>query len=102
MRVISRMTKLGNSFQIVYHHLVVRQDIPRLSEEWKENIRHAIEERLMTRPDLYGKPLRRSLKGYRKLRVGDYRIIFRVEKSIVKILIIQHRSTVYSEIGKRI
>lgn len=89
-------------FRILYHHLVVQDDIPRLSREWKEKIRRAIEERLGTKPDLYGKPLRRSLKGYRKLRVGDYRVIFRIERETVKVLIIGHRSAVYDEIAKRI
>jgi len=46
----------------------------------------------MGEPELYGKPLRRSLKGYRKLRVGDYRVIFRIEKHFIKIFVIQHRS----------
>ncbi len=89
-------------FNIIYHYLVVRDDIPKLSGEWKEKIRRAIEGRLRTHPDLYGKPLRRSLKGYRKLRVGDYRVIFKIEKDIVKILIIQHRSVVYTTTEKRI
>lgn len=88
-------------FNIIYHHIVVRDDIPKLSREWKEKIRRAIEERLRTHPDLYGKPLRRSLRGYRKLRIGDYRIIFKIEKNIVKILIIQHRSMVYTATEKR-
>ena len=89
-------------FKVVYHYLVVHNDIPKLPNEWKEKVRRAIEERLLTRPDLYGKPLRRSLKGYRKLRVGDYRVIFRIEKNIVRILIIQHRSVVYMEAEKRV
>ncbi len=89
-------------FGVVYHHLVVRDDIPKLSSEWKEKVERAIERRLTTRPDLYGKPLRRSLKGYRKLRVGDYRIIFRVENSMVKVLVIQHRSVAYTEAEKRV
>ncbi|MDZ4243615.1 MAG: type II toxin-antitoxin system RelE/ParE family toxin [Candidatus Doudnabacteria bacterium] len=89
-------------FNVVYHHLVISRDIPKLSKEWKEKIRRAIEERLVSHPDLYGKPLRRSLKGYSKLRVSDYRIIFRIEKNTVKILIIQHQSVVYEEIEKRI
>lgn len=89
-------------FNIIYHHRVVHDDIPKLSGEWKERIRLMIEGRLMTCPDLYGKPLRRSLRGYRKFRVGDYRIIYRIDKNIVKILIIQHRSTVYAQIKKRI
>lgn len=88
-------------FKIIYHPLVVRDDIPKLSREWREKIRQAIEGRLMTKPDFYGKPLRRSLNNYRKLRVGDYRVIFRIDKNIVKILIIQHRSAVYNNVQKR-
>ncbi len=88
-------------FNIVYHERVVSHDIPKLAPEWKERIKRAIEERLTAEPDLYGKPLRRSLKGYWKLRVSDYRIIFRIEKSTVKVLVIQHRSVVYGEAEKR-
>ncbi|MBI2889136.1 MAG: type II toxin-antitoxin system RelE/ParE family toxin [Candidatus Liptonbacteria bacterium] len=89
-------------FEVLYHRLVASDDIPKLSAEWREKIKRAIEERLTTHPDLYGKPLRRSLKGYRKLRVGDYRVIFKVERSTVKVLIIQHRAVVYEEGEKRI
>lgn len=89
------------NFKIFYHPLVVRDDIPKLSVEWKTKIQKAIEERLITYPEVYGKPLRRSLKGYRKLRVGDYRVIFLLEKACIKILIIQHRSVVYNRIHKR-
>ena len=89
------------TYRVLYHHLVVREDIPKLSSEWKEKVRRAIEGRLTTRPDFYGKPLRRSLKGYRKLRVGDWRVIFRIEKNTVRVLIIQHRSAVYEEAEKR-
>ena len=89
-------------FQIVYHFLVVRDDIPNLPNEWKKKIQRAIEERPATHPDLYGKPLRRSLRGYRKLRVGDYRVIFRIGKESVKILVIQHRSVVYDSAERRV
>ena len=88
-------------FRVFYHHLVVRDDIPRLSAVWKKNVRQAIETKLTTNPEVYGKPLRRSLKNYRKLRVGDYRIIFRIEGANIRILVIQHRSEVYSEVEKR-
>ncbi len=90
------------NFEIIYHPLVVTDDIPKLSQEWKTKIQKAIEERLTIHPETYGKPLRRSLKGYRKLRVGDYRVIFLLEKNTVKILVIQHRSVVYDRINKRI
>ncbi len=89
-------------FHIEYHHLITKEDIPPLSASWQNEIRVAIETKLTTHPDLYGKPLRRSIAGYRKLRVGDYRIIFRIEGRIVKILIIRHRSVVYKMVKKRI
>lgn len=88
-------------FEITYHHLVAHEDIPKLPKTWKEKIRVAIEERLATNPDLYGKPLRKSLKGYLKLRVGDYRVIFKIDKNKVKVLMIEHRSIIYSKVKKR-
>ena len=90
-------------FRILYHYLVVEDDIPRIALLWKKKIKRAIEERLSVKPDvLYGKPLRRSFKGYRKLRVGDYRIIYRIEPDTVIIFVIRHRSVVYEIAEKRI
>ena len=82
-------------YEIVYHTDVVRDDIPKLSSLWKEKIRIAIEEKLTTSPEIFGKPLRQSLRGYRTLRVGDYRVIFRIKGSLVMIFLIAHRSIVY-------
>ena len=88
-------------FSITYNQVVVEEDIPRLASPWREKIRLAIENRLTVEPELYGKPLRRSLKGYRKLRVGDYRVVFRIEGTSVKILAILRRSIVYKVMEKR-
>lgn len=89
-------------YEILYSDEVVNQDLPDILEPWKSEIRDAIESKLMTRPEVYSRPLRRSLKGYRKLRVGDYRIILRIEEKAVKIFVIQHRSVVYDTAPKRI
>jgi mRNA-degrading endonuclease RelE of RelBE toxin-antitoxin system len=43
-----------------------------------------------------------SLKGYRKLKVGDYRIVLRIEGEVVKVFVIQHRSVVYVTAPKRL
>ncbi|OGL89478.1 addiction module antitoxin RelB [Candidatus Uhrbacteria bacterium RIFCSPLOWO2_02_FULL_51_9] len=90
------------NFSIEYHHAVVREDIPKLSSATQRRVKRAIEEKLTTHPELFGKPLRRSIRGYRKLRVGNYRVIFRIAGFVVKILIIQHRSVVYQMIHKRL
>ncbi len=50
---------------------------------------------------MYGEPLRKTLKGYWKLRAGDYRVVFKVVKDEVCILGIIHRKKVYDKIGKR-
>ena len=89
-------------FQILYHEEVVRLDMPRLPSLWRDKIRQAIETKLAVHPEIFGKPLRRSLKGYRKLRVGDYRVVFRIETKSVKILAILHRSVVYEKMNNRL
>lgn len=89
-------------YEILYVDEVVNDDLPDILEPWKSEIKRAIEKKLMTRPEVYSRPLRRSLKGYRKLRVGGYRIVFSIEDKHVKIFVIQHRSTVYSTVPKRL
>lgn len=89
-------------FNIEYHESVVKEDIPKIGKKEKDRIRLAIESKLQIRPELFGKPLRKSLKNYKSLRIGDYRIIYRIEKKTVKIFIIQHRSVVYKNAPNRI
>jgi mRNA interferase RelE/StbE len=88
----------GNSlFEVEYLTSVVKEDIPALPKSIKETIKRAIEERLMVDPIGFGKPLRYSLKGHRRLRVGDYRIVYRIEekKNLVIIIAIKHRKDIY-------
>lgn len=84
------------TYEVEYLETVVREDIPKLSKTARQRIRRAIEEKLTTRPVEFGKPLRYSLKGARRLRIGDYRVIFRIElPRTVVILKIGHRREVY-------
>ena len=89
-------------YQVVYLSDVVKHDIPALSSAARERIRTTIERKLLTQPDLFGAPLRRSLAGYRKLRVGDYRIVFRINGPRVIVCAILHRSVVYTLLQRRI
>ena len=89
-------------FKVVYQTEVTQEDIPSIGEPWREKIKGAIEDKLTSHPDVYGKPLRRSLRGYRKLRVGDYRIVFRIDSLLIKIFAIAHRSVVYKIMEHRI
>ena len=90
------------TYEVEYHYFVVERDLPRIDLAWREKIKETIEKKLIITPDVFGEPLRRSLKGYRKLRIGDYRVVFRIKNRIVKILIIEHRSVIYREVYKRL
>lgn len=90
------MTLPGSSlFSIEYLSSVVKDDIPDLPKSVSKVIKKAIEERLMVDPVGFGKPLRYSLKGHRRLRVGDYRVVYRIESATVLIVAIKHRKDVY-------
>ena len=88
-------------YTVEYDWFVVHKDIPRLDSFWRSEILDAITEKLATRPELFGKPLRQSLAGWRSLRVGNYRVVYQIKQK-VHILGIIHRSEVYSEIEKRL
>lgn len=77
----------------------VAKDLKPISDDIKYILRRAIEEKLMVDPLKFGLPLRRNLKGYMKLRVGDYRIIYSIEKKTVTIYVIKigHRKDVYGK-----
>ena len=89
-------------FEMVYHPDVKKIDLPKLDERSKTMIKRAIEERLSERPELFGRPLRGSLKGYWKLRVGNYRIVFKLAESRILVLAIIDRKTVYQQSEQRI
>ncbi len=84
-------------YKVIYLEEVVLKDIPKLSSSSQKIIKLAIEKRLMTDPISFGKPLQYSLKGHRRLRVGDYRIVYRIDAKIntVIIIAIKHRKDIY-------
>lgn len=90
------------AYQILYHPDVKKKDLAKIACNIKETIRKAIEERLVQEPFLFGKPLRHSLKGHRRLQVGDYRIVYRIESENIIILTIGHRKEVYTKVLSRI
>jgi mRNA interferase RelE/StbE len=90
------------AFVLRYHPQVKIVDIPSIDPSFKTRIKKAIETRLKTAPHQYGEPLRKTLKGYWKLRVGNYRVVFKVVKNEIWILGIIHRKEVYERIKKRV
>jgi mRNA interferase RelE/StbE len=88
---------MGVRWSIQYEDDVVRHDIPDLPRTMRLLVKKAVDERLSVDPVSFGKPLRFTLKGYRRLRVGDWRVICRLDpaQKIVVILAIKHRKDIY-------
>jgi mRNA interferase RelE/StbE len=89
------------AYTVTYHHLVKAEDLHGLDNAVKARIRKAIETRLIVAPEVYGEPLRRTLKGYWKFRVGDYRIVFMIQGDTIVVLGIRHRKDVYRIVSAR-
>jgi mRNA-degrading endonuclease RelE of RelBE toxin-antitoxin system len=82
-------------YNILYQDEVVKKHIPKLSAAIKSIIKSNIESKLVSDPISFGKPLRYSLEGHRILRVGDYRIVYRIDAKDVIIIAIKHRKEIY-------
>ncbi len=87
-------------YTLSYHPFVKEKDLPKLDNKAKIRIKKAIESRLLMAPEEYGAPLRKTLKGYWKLKVGDYRVVFKVKGNKIIILAILHRKDVYDVVSK--
>ena len=84
------------TYRIEYLKSVADEDIPKLTRSVRKQVKTAIEKKLASHPVEFGKPLRFSLKGARRLRVGDWRVIYKIEPpDLVLVVKIGHRREVY-------
>jgi mRNA interferase RelE/StbE len=88
-------------YGVEYHPEVKSKDLPVINPDMKARIKKAIEQRLLVAPYEYGIPLRKSLKRYWKLRVGDYRVVYKIQNTTVRIFCICHLKNVYEVAGGR-
>ncbi len=87
-------------YQGLFHHEFPK-DLKNTPANIHERILKAIEERLSQAPDQYGERLRQSLRGYWKLRIGDYRVVFEITGRQVRIDGVMDRREVYTQITRR-
>ncbi len=91
-------------YKILYSDIVITKDISSLDLFEAKIIKNAITQKFKKNPLIFGKPLQYSYFPYRTFRVGDFRVIFFIEKDekILKIIAIGHRKNIYKMLGKRI
>ena len=71
------------TWRILYHHSV-EEDLESVGPSAARRIVKAIDAKLTLSPMDFGAPLSGNLANFRKLRVGDYRVVYQVrEKTVV-------------------
>lgn len=96
---------MEKTYKIRFAPIVDQKDLLKLDIQTKERILKTLFEKLISKkPQSFSKPLKNTLRNFRKLRVGSYRIIFKVNEDIIEILVIAigHRSQIYEKIKKRL
>jgi mRNA interferase RelE/StbE len=87
-------------FEILYHHKI-KDDLAHTDSQTKRKIIETIEDRLSIDPARYGKPLRKPLIRCWKLRIGKYRVVYKIARNEVLVLAILPRNKVYEIMKKR-
>ena len=78
------------TYTLLYHPAVLKEDIPKLDHKIAERIGKAIEQKLLYYPERYGSALSQSLKGYWKLRLGDYRVVYKIVAEDIRAILIRN------------
>lgn len=76
-------------WRIKIHHLVIDEDFKKINKHDRSIILKTIYKKLSISPEKYGSPLRNELKGYWKLKISHYRVVYRIEKNTIKILVLK-------------
>lgn len=94
------------TWRVVYHEAVFA-DLRAIGEAEARTILNVITRRIQNgEPDKLGKPLAGRLAGYRRIRTGSARIVYRVNAEAIEVLIVavgQRRDAeVYATAGERV
>lgn len=76
-------------WNIVIHKLVLTEDFKKIDLPSRRLILKSIYKKLTKDPESYGTPLSEGYRGYWKLRVAHYRVIYRIVRDKVMVVIIK-------------
>ncbi|MHC4873845.1 MAG: type II toxin-antitoxin system RelE family toxin [Planctomycetota bacterium] len=76
-------------YQIKIHPLVIKEDFKKITKKDQSVILKTIYKKLGKSPEDYGAPLRHGLKGYWKLKISDYRVVYKIEKKQIEVMVLK-------------
>lgn len=80
---------MNTFWKIKIHKLILTEDFKSINYLDQKTIFKDIRKKLSLGPKAFGKPLSGKLKGYWRLRVGDYRVIYKIKEDIIEVLVIK-------------
>ena len=93
-------------YTVEIDELVFSEDFKRIDGPGQKRIMKAVRKKLTDEPRAYGKPLSGVYKGYWKLKVGPYRLVYEIIESQVTVYVIKvgyrRDSEIYKELAKRL
>lgn len=76
-------------WNIVIHRLVLSEDFKKIDPPSRRLILKSIYKKLRKDPESYGSPLLGEYKGYWKLKVAHYRVVYRIIKDQIMVIVIK-------------
>ena len=84
------------AYDVIWHEKAL-DDLKSLDKQTSKKIIDRVKNYLSQSPENIGKPLKGVLKGLYRYRLGDYRIIYAIDRAEnqISILYIRHRKDIY-------
>ena len=76
-------------WNVVIHKLVLAEDFKKIDISSRRLILKSVYKKLTKDPESYGSPLSGGYKGYWKLRVAHYRVVYKIVKDRVMVVVIK-------------
>lgn len=74
---------------VLIHPLVFSEDLKRFDPPVQRQLMKTLRKRLLVDPKAYGEPMRGELAGLWKLRVGEYRVVYRIAEKRIEVLVLK-------------
>ena len=93
-------------YTVEIDELVFSEDFKKIDGAGQKRVIKAVRKKLTEGPRAYGKPLAGQYKGFWKLKVGPYRVVYEILASKLTVYVIKvgyrRDSEVYKELAKRL
>lgn len=75
-------------YHVALDSRIFDEDFRAIDRPQQQRLIRTIRKKLTTDPAIYGKPLSADLKGFWKLKVGEFRVVYQIIESRVEVYVI--------------